>query len=240
LFQEEKLDVTHDLNILKILWESGLVVKLVLLMLIVASIASWAIVFKKRSFLKKVRKNNQDFFAVYRGSENLKEVLEKSATLPFSPYKAMFVEGYTELSKIKDSFTGSPNPSVGIQDHFKSYGLGVLERALKKGVNQSNEQLEALLSTLASIGSISPFIGLFGTVWGIIDSFTGLASGGGTLEAVAPGIAEALVATAVGLAAAIPAVWFFNYFNNQNQIIHGDMESFGQDFLNTIERTLAH
>jgi len=234
------LEVTSDMNIMKILWESGLVVKLVLLSLIIASVASWAIVFKKRSFLKKLRKNNNDFFDVYRGSENLKEVLEKSATLPFSPYKAMFVEGYSELSKIKDSFTGSPNPSAGVQDHFKSFGLGVLERALKKGVTQSNEQMESLLSTLASIGSISPFIGLFGTVWGIIDSFTGLASGGGTLEAVAPGIAEALVATAVGLAAAIPAVWFFNYFNNENQIIHGDMESFGQDFLNTIERTLAH
>ncbi|TNE97206.1 MAG: Tol-Pal system subunit TolQ, partial [Deltaproteobacteria bacterium] len=85
------MEVSADLNILKILWESGLVVKLVLLMLVVASIASWAIVFKKRSFINKMRKNNKDFFEVYRGSENLKEVLEKSATLPFSPYKAMFV-----------------------------------------------------------------------------------------------------------------------------------------------------
>ncbi|MCO4792163.1 MAG: MotA/TolQ/ExbB proton channel family protein [Bacteriovoracaceae bacterium] len=234
------MEVASDLNILKILWESGVVVKLVLLILIIASIMSWAIVFKKKNLIKKIRKNNNDFFNIYSSSQNLKEVMDKSHLLPFSPYKAMFVEGYTELSKIKDTFTGSPNPSGGVQDHFRNFGLGVLERGLKKGVNQSNEQLDALLSTLASIGSISPFIGLFGTVWGIIGSFTGLAGGGGTIEAVAPGIAEALVATAVGLAAAIPAVWFFNYFNNQNQVIHGEMESFGQDFLNTIERTLVH
>lgn len=234
------MDIASDLNILKILWESGLVVKLVLLILVLASILSWAIVFKKRSFINKIKRNNHEFFNIYKSSENLKEVFLKSGTLPFSPYKAMFMEGYTELSKIKDTFTGSPNSGQSVKEHFQNFGLGVLERGLKKGVNQSNEQLGSLLSTLASIGSISPFIGLFGTVWGIINSFTGLAGGGGTIEAVAPGIAEALVATAVGLAAAIPAVWFYNHFNNQNEIIHGDMESFGQDFLNVVERTLAH
>ncbi|OFZ74011.1 MAG: hypothetical protein A2451_09020 [Bdellovibrionales bacterium RIFOXYC2_FULL_39_8] len=95
-----------------------------------------------------------------------------------------------------------------------------------------------MLSTLASVGSVSPFIGLFGTVWGIINSFTGLAGGGATLDVVAPGIAEALVATAAGLAAAIPAVWFYNYFLNQNAKANVQMESFGQDFLNVIERSL--
>ena len=98
--------------------------------------------------------------------------------------------------------------------------------------------MDIRVSTLASIGSISPFIGLFGTVWGIIDAFSGLSMGGGSIEAVAPGIAEALVATAVGLAAAIPAVWFFNIFNNRIARINSQMESFSQDFLNLIERSI--
>jgi biopolymer transport protein TolQ len=113
-----------------------------------------------------------------------------------------------------------------------------LERALKKGVVQSNEKLNKLLVILASIGSISPFVGLFGTVWGIINSFTGLSSGGGTIEAVAPGIAEALVATAVGLAAAIPAVWFYNIFNNRIQSLNNKMEAFGEDYINMISRSV--
>jgi len=91
---------------------------------------------------------------------------------------------------------------------------------------------------LATIGSISPFIGLFGTVWGIIDSFAGLASGGGSIEAVAPGIAEALVATAVGLAAAIPAVWAYNIFTSRISKLNSQMENFGQEFLNLIERSV--
>ena len=99
--------------------------------------------------------------------------------------------------------------------------------------------MQSYLSLLASIGSISPFIGLFGTVWGIIDSFSGLASGSATLDVVAPGIAEALVATAVGLGAAIPAVWFFNYFNNRVDKINSEIKKFEQDFLNLIERTMV-
>jgi biopolymer transport protein TolQ len=94
------------------------------------------------------------------------------------------------------------------------------------------------VSTLATIGAITPFVGLFGTVWGIIDAFSGLSTGGGSIEAVAPGIAEALVATAVGLAAAIPAVWFYNHFNNQITRINSQMESFSQEFLNLIERSI--
>ena len=117
--------------------------------------------------------------------------------------------------------------------------MGVLERGLKKGANETNEELGKLLSTLASIGSVSPFIGLFGTVWGIINAFAGLATGGGSIDAVAPGIAEALVTTAVGLAAAIPAVWFFNHFNSMNEKVNSEMESFGQDFINVVERSVV-
>jgi biopolymer transport protein TolQ len=233
------MEVANKMDILQILLESGPVVKFVLLVLIFASVLSWAIILKKRKVLKAMVKNNNAFLEIYHNSENLKVVFDEAQELPFSPYRSMFIEGFNELTKIRDVFSKAGKVS-GLHGHFKDFGLGVLERGLKKGVNISNMKLNNLLSTLASIGSISPFIGLFGTVWGIINSFTGLANGGGTIDAVAPGIAEALVATAVGLAAAIPAVWFYNYYNSENSKINDEMETFGQDFLNVVERTLVN
>ena len=149
----------------------------------------------------------------------------------------MFRHGFGELKKIRERLQ-----ETGREEELRSYltdhGMAALERSLKQGANEAAEVMDNRLSTLATIGSISPFIGLFGTVWGIIDAFAGLATGGGSIEAVAPGIAEALVATAVGLAAAIPAVWGFNYFSNKIANITMEMESFGQEFLNYIERNV--
>ena len=225
-----------DLNILQVIWESGFVVKMVLLSLIIASVLSWAIILKKIKISNALKEANQDFFKVYKNAHSLKEVMEKCESLSFSPYQRMIVHGYSELSKLKEGFEDDRELLV---THFREFGLGVLERGLKRGVHEVDVELEKFLSTLASIASVSPFVGLFGTVWGIINSFTGIAGGGATLDAVAPGIAEALVATAVGLLAAIPAVWFFNKFNNDNGHFHGEMESFGQDFLNIVERTVV-
>ncbi len=226
-----------NLDILKIILHSGFVVKIVLGLLIASSVFSWAIILKKKKLFKEVEENNDRFFEIYKTSENLKEVLLKSEMLPFSPYKALFTNGYTELMKIREAYTGQHKS--GLAFHFQNFGLGILERGLKKGVNETNAELGGLLSTLASIGSVAPFIGLFGTVWGIIDAFSGLAGGGGSIDAVAPGIAEALVATAVGLAAAIPAVWFYNHFNSLSDKLNTDMETFGQDFLNVVERSIV-
>jgi len=226
-----------NLDILKIILQSGLIVKIVLSLLIISSIFSWAIIAKKRKLFREVIENNKRFYEIYKTSENLKDILLKCEHLPFSPYKALFINGYNELAKIKEAYGGQHKS--GLAFHFQNFGLGILERGLKKGVNETNVELGGLLSTLASIGSVAPFIGLFGTVWGIIDAFSGLAGGGASIDAVAPGIAEALVATAVGLAAAIPAVWSYNYFNNQSEIVNSDMESFGQDFLNVVERSIV-
>jgi biopolymer transport protein TolQ len=228
---------TGNLDILKIMLQSGIVVKLVLGILVACSIFSWAIILKKKKLFQEVRENNKKFVEIYKTSETLKDVMLKCEMLPFSPFKALFVNGYTELMKVKEAYTG--NHQRGVIFHFQNFGLGILERGLKKGVNESNDEMNGRLSTLASIGSVAPFVGLFGTVWGIIDAFAGLAGGGGSIDAVAPGIAEALVATAMGLGAAIPAVWFFNAFNNESEKINGEMESFGQDFLNTVERSLV-
>lgn len=226
-----------NLDIFKIILQSGFIVKIVLTLLIASSVFSWAIILKKRKLFREVMENNKRFYEIYKTSENLKDILLKCELLPFSPYKALFINGYSELAKIKEAYGGQHKS--GLAFHFQNFGLGVLERGLKKGVNETNTELGGLLSTLASIGSVAPFIGLFGTVWGIIDAFSGLAGGGGSIDAVAPGIAEALVATAVGLAAAIPAVWFYNYFNNQSELVNSDMESFGQDFLNVVERSIV-
>lgn len=229
------MDANTQLDMLQIILESGPVVKSVLVILIFASLASWAIVFKKRALIKNVEKNNADFIGLYKASTKNSEVYERCRTLPFSPYKSLFEYGYKELEKLQ----GSDKNESNLRKHFEDFGLGSIERALNQGVNATNLELEKDLSVLASIGSISPFIGLFGTVWGIINSFTGIAGGGATLDAVAPGIAEALVATAIGLAAAIPAVWFYNHYSSKNAKLNIDMESFGQEFLNGVERSLV-
>jgi len=226
----------NEIDLFQIMLDSGIVVKLVLVLLVIGSILSWAIIFSKYRQIKEAEENNEYFLDVYRRCKNFKEIAQESKRIPFSPYREMFVHGHAELTRFREQIDLE---SGKLAEHFRDFGFGAIERALKNGANESNIELDRKLSVLASIGSISPFIGLFGTVWGIIDSFTGLASGGATLNAVAPGIAEALVATAIGLAVAIPAVWFFNYFSNRNSTLNSEMENFGQDFLNTIERMLA-
>lgn len=230
------MNAGSDLYILTLILSAGPVVKLVLLLLILASVFSWAIVWKKKKTIKEMQKNNKQFLEVYRNSETLNDISVKSDMLPFSPFREMFREGYTEFVSIRKS--GHNHDENNLRDHFQKFGVTGLERSLKKGVNSANRYLDAHLSTLASIGSISPFIGLFGTVWGIIGAFTGLAGGGSSLDAVAPGIAEALIVTAVGLFAAIPAVWFYNQFTSTISTLNNEMESYGQEFLNMIERSL--
>ncbi len=224
-----------EMNILLILLNSGIVVKIVLLLLILASIVSWAIIFQKKKTFKKFEEENEKFWEFYQASSSLEDIYEQANKYENSSLSLMFEKGYVELNKIKDKLktTGQEEKS---QSYVREYGIEAIERSLTQGASLSNEKLDTRLETLASVSSVAPFIGLFGTVWGIIDSFTGLASGGGSIEAVAPGIAEALVATAVGLAAAIPANWFFNIYTNKILKLNNQMESFGQDFLNMIER----
>jgi biopolymer transport protein TolQ len=223
---------SNELDIVNIILSSGPVVKGVLLLLFFASIVSWAIIFKKRKNLKKIEKDNAEFLDAYYSCKDLRDVKLKTEHLPNSPFKIMFLEGFSELESLRSKY------GLEIKSHIKDFGIDSLERALKKGANEANLKMGTLVPTLASIGSVTPFVGLFGTVWGIINSFTGLASGGATLDAVAPGIAEALVATAVGLFAAIPAVWFFNRFSGETNKINIKMESFGEGFLNNVERSL--
>ncbi len=222
-----------DLNIFQIIWDAGWIVKGVLSILFLSSIFSWTVILKKRKMFSSAKKLNQEFLEIYKQGNTFSEVYDRAHHLPLSPLKAMFLEGHLELRKVRESQKDSPQT---FKSYIDTFGMDGVDRALKKGGITARMELEEGLSVLASIGSISPFVGLFGTVWGIIDSFTGLAKGGGTLEQVAPGIAEALVATAVGLFAAIPAVWFYNHFQMRVSKVEADMECFGQEFINTVQR----
>lgn len=224
------------LNIWQILWESGIVVKIVLILLVLASALSWAIIWQKWQQLKTVSEANQKFQQFFKSSTSIADINREATENHESTMSLMYRKGYEELNKVSEKLSAAGKGNIA--QHFSQHGFQPLERALKSGFNNANEKMEVRVATLASIGAITPFVGLFGTVWGIIDAFSGLASGGGSIEAVAPGIAEALVATAVGLAAAIPAVWFYNYFNNQIVRINSQMESFSQEFLNLIERSI--
>ncbi|MBL7665048.1 MAG: MotA/TolQ/ExbB proton channel family protein [Bacteriovoracaceae bacterium] len=226
-----------EMNLLVIIWESGFVVKMVLLLLVAMSVFSWTIIIQKNKVLKAVEADDLKFAEKFSSNLGLVEIYHVTKDYPESTMSQMYQTGFEELQKITKKI-GTSKSGITLADYFSKYGLEPLERALKKGAVLSNQKLNKLITMLATIGTLAPFVGLFGTVWGIINSFTGLASGGGSIESVAPGIAEALVATAIGLAAAIPAVWFFNIFNNRIGKINSQMEAFAEDYLNLIARSI--
>lgn len=223
------------MNIWEILWQAGPVVKAVLVMLVVFSAVSWGIIIQKLKEFKTVEDANAQFLNAFRGSgASMGEIFQVAMNQQDSTMGIMYRKGYEEINRLNEKLTDKHE----LAEYLKGQNFVPIERALKFGAGVAQEKMELRISTLATIGSVAPFVGLFGTVWGIINSFSGLSTGGGSIEAVAPGIAEALVATAVGLAAAIPAVWYFNSFNTRLARMNGQLEGFGQDFLNLVERSL--
>ena len=207
----------EQINILGLITQAGPVVKTVLLLLLFMSVVSWAIIFSKYFVLKKATKSSEKFLELYGASGNFGNLYTSTKHMG-GPIAEVFRAGYTEILKIRKSRSGSAsqNPEPSGTPELIDTELGVVElveRALKRTMSSESSKLEGSLTFLATTGSAAPFIGLFGTVWGIMGSFIGLAGSQGvpTLQAVAPGIAEALIATAVGLAAAIPAVIGYNY-----------------------------
>ena len=232
------LDLSGSFNgsLLSMILDAGLMVKFVLLLLFIFSVVSWAIIFLKYRYYRKIKKENEMFDADYSRSSKLSDVLPAAKKYSYSTTAEVFRVGYAELTKInkplKESAQGSDEISLSSLDN--------LERSLSKACNTEMTKLESALGFLATTGSASPFIGLFGTVWGIMDTFKGIgARGSATLAVVAPGISEALIATAAGLAAAIPAVIFYNYFLNQSKNMVQEMENFSAEFLNIVERYLV-
>ncbi len=214
---------------------AGLMVKLVLLLLLIFSVVSWAIIFLKYINYRNIKKENEEFSADYLKSSKLSEILPAAKKYKYSTTAEVFRVGYTELTAL-NKLSKESTPS-GDEIHLSS--MDNVDRSLSRACNKEMTKLESALGFLATTGSASPFIGLFGTVWGIMDTFKGIgARGSATLAVVAPGISEALIATAAGLAAAIPAVIFYNYFLNQSKNMVQEMDNFAAEFLNIVERYL--
>jgi biopolymer transport protein TolQ len=219
---------TDKMNILELIAGASWVVKIVLLILIFFSVFSWAIIFFKRKTLKTAASQSQRFLNTFRKSRNLSDVNEAAKKFQASPLAALFQSGYKELAYLSKS-NPDPTPTPA--------KLESLNRALAKASNAEISRMERMMSFLATTGSVTPFIGLFGTVWGIMDSFHKIGVvRSASLVTVAPGIAEALIATAVGLFAAVPAVIAYNYFLNRIKDVITEMEDFSLEFLNIAER----
>jgi biopolymer transport protein TolQ len=199
----------------------------VLFLLLLLSLLSWTIVFSKWSRFRQARASSRLFLRAFRKAPGLEAVAVASEQFRSSPLVTVFDFGYAEVERqVKARGTVSNKLS--------------LERSLQLGISEEITRLERNMSWLATAASVSPFIGLFGTVLGIIDAFAGLGqAGSASLRAVAPGISEALIATAMGLAAAIPAAVFYNYFGMIIKEFGARMEDFSLEFLNLTERNFG-
>jgi biopolymer transport protein TolQ len=213
----------HGNTILSLILNAGLVVKFVLLILLFFSVFSWAIIFYKFRLLSRVEKESSEFkrsFEKIKDWDSLYQIAKKQSV---SPLVALFKAAYS----VRDSHE---LPEATERDEMK--------RALKRVVSVESTRLERYLTFLATTGSTTPFIGLFGTVWGIMNSFSGIGRlGSASLAVVAPGIAEALIATAAGLAAAIPAVIAYNYYLSRTRRNIIAMEDFAQELIESSVRS---
>jgi biopolymer transport protein TolQ len=215
------------MDFLKLIVDASPVVQGVLLILIFFSVFSWAIIVFKRKTLKSANSQSKKFLKIFQESKNLSDVNRAAKTYQASPLAVLFRSGYKELAYQSQSSEG----------HISPEKLETVNRALVKTSNQEISKLEKRMSFLATTGSVTPFIGLFGTVWGIMDAFQriGIVRSAG-LDTVAPGIAEALIATAAGLFAAIPAVIAYNYYLHRIKDLITEMDDFSFEFLNIVER----
>ncbi len=199
----------------------------ILFILLIFSIVSWTIIFSKWSSFGAARKSDERFLRAFRKANGLEAVVVASEQFRPSPMVAVFDQGYQEVSRQVKSRGRLANPEA-------------IERSLTLGTNEQMSRLEQNLGWLATTASVSPFIGLLGTVLGIIRAFNNLGSAGSTsLRAVGPGISEALIATAVGLFAAIPAAIAYNAFGHRLKEIGARMDDFSLEFLNLIERSFG-
>ena len=213
------MNPTQDLSFLSLVLNASLLVQLVMLLLLGMSIASWTIIFKKGVVLRGVRNDTERFERDFWSGGDLNTLLEAS------------LRNKSSSAVLEHIF------EAGMQEFMKLREIDAARRAMKATYQREMDNLEANLPFLASVGSVSPYIGLFGTVWGIMHAFRGLANvQNATLSAVAPGIAEALVATAIGLFAAIPAVVSYNRHATDVDRLSIRFETFIEEFTNILQR----
>ncbi|MEE9276050.1 MAG: protein TolQ [bacterium] len=225
-----------ELDVLSLAVSSGGVVAFVLLILAFFSLASWAIIIWKFFELHRAKSQSDDFLEAFWRSKRLDRLYEESEEFIDTPLGQVFVAGYREVEQVFKARAKGGEEEISVLTADLT-GVEGVERALRRAANEEIGKLERLLTFLATTASATPFIGLFGTVWGIMRSFREIGvQGTAGLAVVAPGISEALVATAVGLAAAIPAVIAYNHYQNRVKVISDDIENFSADFLNLVGR----
>jgi biopolymer transport protein TolQ len=235
----------NDTGLLNLISQAGMIAKFVLLILSGASIMTWAIIVAKWKRLKSATIQNKQFMNVFWNSKTLDEAVNKCHRVPHSPIAAIFQYGVKELKKQGGETSSSAASQDRGSDRSDPIGRGNriegLHRALMRASQTEISALEKHVSWLATTASAAPFVGLFGTVWGIMNAFQSIgATGAANLAVVAPGISEALITTAAGIAAAIPAVIAYNYFAGQIKQVAVDMECFSQDFINLMQRNLSN
>jgi len=224
-------------SLLSMVVGSGPVVQFVLYVLILFSVFSWGIIFYKLRQIRVARRQSARFIEIFWDTKNLTAIHTASQELKLSPVAHVFRAGYQELVRLTRAKRQSNAGEPGALDTTELGGIENVERAMKRATTQEITRLERALTFLATTASATPFIGLFGTVWGIMTAFRGLSvTQSSSIQAVAPGIAEALIATATGLVAAIPAVVAYNHFAQQIRVLSAEMENFSSEFLNIAER----
>lgn len=226
-------------DILLMVVHAGLMVKMVMLLLGAFSVISWAIIIFKSIQLGRARRESYYFLDIFWKSRNLSDVYSAASDFQRSPVAKIFRVGSYELGQLRKS---RADGQTGLGMDAQTWGRQSMEnvqRALRRSAGAEATRLSRSLSFLATTGNTTPFIGLFGTVWGIMGSFHNIGlTGAASLAAVAPGISEALIATAGGLAAAIPAVVAYNQFTSRVRVLEAEMTNFMADFLNILERDL--
>lgn len=226
----------NEIEVIHLISNAGLMVQCVLFSLLLFSIASWSIILIKIMYIKKAFRESERFVEYFWRSRDLAGAYSKAKQLKGSPVARMFRVGYAELRKIEKS---EADDEKGPRRLFRGSGADNVKRALRRSINTEMTRVSQMVPFLATTGNTTPFIGLFGTVWGIMNSFHGIGKmGSASLAVVAPGISEALIATAAGLAVAIPAVIAFNHFTQKIRVIESELHSFSADFLNIIERDI--
>jgi biopolymer transport protein TolQ len=223
--------MNQDMSIVSLLLHASFVVQLVVLLLLAISVSSWAAIVRKLTAIKRIKNLNEEFERVFWSGTSLNELFNaasQNAKLS-GPMERIFASGMREYQKLRERRI---NDTSMLMDGAR--------RAMRASYQREMDAIESNLSFLASVGSVSPYVGLFGTVWGIMHAFTGLASMQQvTLAKVAPGIAEALVATAIGLFAAIPAVLAYNRFARDIDRISNKLETFIEEFSNILQRNVS-
>lgn len=223
--------MTQDLSIVQLMLNASWVVQAVVLLLILMSVVSWAAIFRKLTTLKRVRAKNEDFERDFWSGTNLNDLYSAATqnARQGGPMERIFASGMREYQKLRERRITDAGAL-----------LDGARRAMRASFQRELDVLESNLSFLGTVGSVAPYVGLFGTVWGIMHAFTGLAAlTQVTLATVAPGIAEALVATAIGLFAAIPAVVGYNRFAHDIDRVANGMETFMEEFSNILQRNLG-